>query len=81
MLENVQNINKSHRVHHEIHEKLESGIIGWSKNSIRDENPKRYLLGKAPSLVTTIRCCNDATQLASKKVHRGLQIYKITRKD
>ena len=40
MSKNVQNIQQSHKLHHESHEKLESGICSRRTNCSISKNPK-----------------------------------------
>ena len=61
MFENVENIQYRHKLHHESHGKLESGISSRKSNPSRGQNPKRYLLRRL-TLATDIHYSNDATQ-------------------
>ena len=42
MSENVQNIRQSYKLHHESHEKQESGINSRKKNLTSGKNPERH---------------------------------------
>ena len=77
---NVQNIRRIHTLYYENYKKnlkVELAVGGriLTEMKIQSHIPER--------LAFTAAMCysNDATQLFTKKEHRGLQIYKIIRKD
>ena len=78
MSENEQNP----KLHHEIHEKLESRISSRKTIPSRGENPEGHLLGRL-TFATAICDGNDTAELYTLDLHerRELYIYKITTKD
>ena len=73
---NVPGIWQSHKIYQRNHDKQESGIDSRRKNFSRGENPVKHLPGRC-TFPITICNGNDATQLYTQEVHRGLQVYKI----
>ena len=66
MSENVQNIRQSHKLQHESHEKLVSGINNRRINPIGEENQRGIFHEDTP--VTIICYCNEATNLQNPKI-------------
>ena len=77
MSKHIQNIQQNHKLYHESHEKLESGIDSRKENSSKSKNPKRHIPER---LDFTITICNS-NQLHTWEVHLGLRILKIIIKD
>ena len=80
MSKNTQNIQQSYKLHHKSHGKLKNGMSNKKTNPSKREKPKGNLPGIF-ILTTVIFYINDATQLYTYEMHRGLKINKITRKD
>ena len=70
---NVQDVRRSHKIHHGSHGKLESGIDRSGKIFGRDENPEGHLSRRCTFTFTIFKSI-DVTQMHTKKVHWGFQI-------
>ena len=70
---NLQNIRQSHKVYHEGHKKLVSGISRLRNKNSLGENPERYLPSRCAFIVTVSKR-NDAIQSKNLENAPGLQI-------
>ena len=76
--QNVQDIQRSHKVYREKHGELERGIDNRKKKFNWGGKPDRYIPGRYAITITINNSCL-ATQL--HKMHRGLQTSKSVGKD
>ena len=70
LLKNVDDIRKSHKVHHKSLEKLENGSNFKRENSVKGENPERNLPGRCAFAITTDKII-DVIQLHTYDLPRG----------